>query len=155
VTRGRARVAELEQQIGRFVHDHGAAVATQQGTIAVGSRAVTFQAAGERSSPRKHMLAGMTPEAAQAQRERGRVEAQLKLAIASESPEKPSVANEDLSEAKKELERKRIEFTERHPDVIRLQRTVERLSVLAPKAAGADPHVADLERQIREVDQRI
>lgn len=169
--KARARVTDLQEQISKFIREHPELVTNQDGSVTVGSGA-TLRAARSPAA-RAHRISVTTPEIRALQSEKGKLVAQLNLLTgqpAEPAPvaqqDGPDPQEEELREARAELQRKKMEYTDQHPDVIRLKKRVEQLTMSVarkkrpaaariPASAMNDPQVQELQKQIRDLDDRI
>lgn len=67
----------------------------------------------------------------------------------------PSVEATRLQELKLELARLRAQYTDRHPDVVRLRHEIAALESSAPSAAGQPPPDSLAVHQLRQIDMEV
>jgi succinoglycan biosynthesis transport protein ExoP len=170
VAKARKQTAEKEELRSKFAKEHPEIVTTGEGNITIGK--VTVRGGSGGGGGKKHNFVAMTPEMRDLARQKATAVNQLNMMTghrpepAAAPAEGPNPDEEELRELKKELAQKKMEYTEQHPDVIRVKKRVEALQakvnrskrpagVAAVNVVSNDPQVIELQGKIREIEEKL
>jgi DNA repair exonuclease SbcCD ATPase subunit len=171
VAKARKQTAEKEELRSKFAKEHPEIVSTGDGNITIGKVTVRGGSGGG-GGGKKHNFVAMTPEMRDLARQKATAVNQLNMMTghrpepAAAPAEGPNPDEEELRELKKELAQKKMEYTEQHPDVIRVKKRVDSLQAKVNRAkrpAGAsavtvvsnDPQVIELQGKIRDIEEKL